>query len=140
MVDFMATGTTIIADRYYETLTKLRRAIQNWRRGMLSKGISILHDNARSLAARKLSLFCNGLDGKSSHPPYIPDLAPSDFHLFPKMKEHLSGMPFNDDDKVADAAQRFLDSMAVNWYDMDVRKLSIRLQKCFDRSGDYVQK
>jgi hypothetical protein len=40
LVDFMAHGTTINADRYCETLKKLRRAIQNRRRGMLTKGLS----------------------------------------------------------------------------------------------------
>jgi hypothetical protein len=36
------------AERYCETLLKLRRAIQNKRRGMLSAGIVFLHDNTRS--------------------------------------------------------------------------------------------
>ena len=53
LVDFMATGTTINADRYCETLTKLTQAIQNQRKGMLSKSISILHDNARPHAAHQ---------------------------------------------------------------------------------------
>ncbi|GBN47187.1 hypothetical protein AVEN_167506-1, partial [Araneus ventricosus] len=38
---------TINANRYCETLRKIRRAIQNRRRGMLSGGIVLLHDNAR---------------------------------------------------------------------------------------------
>jgi transposase len=29
------------------------------------------------------------------HPPYSPDLASSDFHLFPKMKKHLRGQRFH---------------------------------------------
>jgi histone-lysine N-methyltransferase SETMAR len=29
------------------------------------------------------------------HPPYSPDLAPSDFDLFSKMKKHLTGEPFH---------------------------------------------
>jgi len=28
------------------------------------------------------------------HPPYSPDLAPSDFWLFPKLKEMLKGQHF----------------------------------------------
>jgi hypothetical protein len=47
LVDFMKRGTTINAERYCETLTKLRRAIQNGRCGMLSAGVVFLHDNAR---------------------------------------------------------------------------------------------
>ena len=70
LVDLIATGTTINADRYYERLTKLRRAIQNRRRGTLSMGVSILHDNARSYAARQTVILLQCLGGKSSltHP------------------------------------------------------------------------
>jgi len=32
------------------------------------------------------------------HPPYSPDLVPSDFYLFSKMKEHLAGKRFTDDE------------------------------------------
>ncbi|GBO19414.1 hypothetical protein AVEN_202986-1 [Araneus ventricosus] len=34
------------------------------------------------------------------HPPYNPDLAPSDFHLFGPLKQHLGGKHFEDDDDV----------------------------------------
>jgi hypothetical protein len=34
------------------------------------------------------------------YPPYSPDLAPSDFHLFGPLKHHLSGERFPDDDAV----------------------------------------
>ncbi|GBN42396.1 hypothetical protein AVEN_264281-1 [Araneus ventricosus] len=39
LVDFMQRGTTINAVAYGQTLRKLRRAIQNKRRGMLTEGI-----------------------------------------------------------------------------------------------------
>jgi histone-lysine N-methyltransferase SETMAR len=32
------------------------------------------------------------------HPPYRPDLTPSDFHLFLHLKKHLAGKKFDDDD------------------------------------------
>jgi histone-lysine N-methyltransferase SETMAR len=34
------------------------------------------------------------------HPPYIPDLAPSDFHLFLHLKKNLAGKKFDDADEV----------------------------------------
>ena len=34
------------------------------------------------------------------HPPYSPDLAPSDYRLFPKLKEHLRGKKFSFDNEV----------------------------------------
>ena len=108
---------------------------------MLNKGISILHDNAWSHAACQTATLLQQFGWKIiTHSPYGSDLAPSDFHLFSKLKEHLSGVCFNNDDEVKDAVQLFLNSMAVNWYDMDIQKLPIHLQKCFDRNGDYVEK
>ena len=35
--------------------------------------------------------------------PYSPDLTPSDFFLFPKMKEHLAGKRFANDEDLKDA-------------------------------------
>ena len=32
------------------------------------------------------------------HPPYSPDLAPFDYHLFPKLKSELRGRRYDDDD------------------------------------------
>ena len=53
------------------------------------KGVLFLHDNApahRALASQKklayLGFQC--LD----HAPYSPDLAPSDYHLFPRLKKN----------------------------------------------------
>ena len=37
------------------------------------------------------------------HPPYSPDLAPSDFHLFLHLKKFLGGKRFDDDDDLKDA-------------------------------------
>ena len=99
-VNFMATGTIRNTDRYCETLKKLRRAIQNRRKGMLSKGVSILHDNARPRTARQTITLLQQFGWDIiTHPPYSPELAPSDTHLFPKLKEYLSGMRFNNDDE-----------------------------------------
>ncbi|UYV78657.1 hypothetical protein LAZ67_16002308 [Cordylochernes scorpioides] len=47
LCDFMRRGITIHSNRYCETLKQLRRAIQNKRRGMLTKGVRFHHDNAR---------------------------------------------------------------------------------------------
>jgi len=44
LTEFMAPGTTVTSDVYCETLNKLRRLIQNKRRGMLTKRIVLLHD------------------------------------------------------------------------------------------------
>jgi histone-lysine N-methyltransferase SETMAR len=39
------------------------------------------------------------------HPPYSPDLAPSDYHLFGSLKKHLDGKIFCNDDEVIQDVQ-----------------------------------
>jgi len=108
---------------------------------MLTKGTCLLHDIARPQLARQTVTLLDQFGWDIiTHPPYSPDLAPCNYHLFPKLKEHLAGRCFSDDDEVKVAVQRFLNDMAASWYDMGIQKLPLRLQKCIDRNGDYVEK
>ena len=50
------------------------------------------------------------------HPPYSPDLAPLDFHLFGPMQEHLRGQKFADDDEVMEVVQSWLKAMPKSFY------------------------
>ncbi|XP_037869031.1 uncharacterized protein LOC119628955 [Bombyx mori] len=42
------------------------------------------------------------------HPPYSLGLVPSNFYLFPKLKEYLRGNRYEDDNEVMDAIESFL--------------------------------
>jgi histone-lysine N-methyltransferase SETMAR len=67
--------------------------------GLLRRGV-VLHDNARphtQPTARRYNWEV--LD----HPPYSPDLAPSDFNLFGPLKKHLGGRRFATDGEVQQA-------------------------------------
>jgi hypothetical protein len=39
------------------------------------------------------------------HPLYSSDLAPSDFHVFPKLKEHLKDQRFSYDEELKSAGK-----------------------------------
>ncbi|GFW34325.1 mariner Mos1 transposase [Trichonephila clavipes] len=82
-------------------LRKLRRALQNKRHGMLSKGVLLLYDNTRphtSRTARELLKYFGWevLD----HAPYSPDLAPSGFSLLRYLKHSLGEKRFSDNEEV----------------------------------------
>ncbi|KAJ4433160.1 hypothetical protein ANN_15417, partial [Periplaneta americana] len=101
LLDFMPKGTMINANRYCETLRNLRRAIQNKRRGMLSRGVVLLHDNARPHTTASTRELLDQFGWEIfDHPPYSPDLAPSDFHLFTKLKDFLVGTRFGSDEEL----------------------------------------
>lgn len=141
LVDFMERGTTINSEVYCETLKRLRRAIQNKRRGMLTSGVVLLHDNARPHTARKTGELLERFNWDIfSHPPYSPDLAPSDFHLFPCMKRWLASQRFENDDELKNAVTGWLNSQAAEFYAEGISKTVRRYDKCLNRFGNYVEK
>jgi hypothetical protein len=46
-------------------------------------------------------------------PPYSPDLAPSDYHLFPGLKKQFKGRHFSSDAEFIAAAENWLDNLLV---------------------------
>lgn len=141
LLDFMQPGTTINAAAYCETLQRLRRAIQNKRRGMLTAGIVLLHDNARPHTAAVTSNLLHKFRWDIfDHPPYSPDLAPSDFHLFPQLKKWLGGKHFQTDAELKDNVTFYLNSLAADFYSQGIEKLVIRYDKCLNLQGDFVEK
>jgi histone-lysine N-methyltransferase SETMAR len=75
---------------------------------------------------------------RAPHPPYSPDLVPSDFFLFGDVKRQLSGYSFNHADDLSTAVQEILDSFdkpsLVGVFEEWVR----RLEQCIETKGEYV--
>ncbi|KAJ4445220.1 hypothetical protein ANN_07021 [Periplaneta americana] len=74
------------------------------------------------------------------HPPYSPDLAPSDFHLFTKLKDFLGGTRFGSDEELKKTVNTWLNELAAEEYNMGILKLVNRYDKCLNVGGDYVEK
>ena len=86
-------GTAVNSGWYCEMLTeRLKPAIRSKRRGLLSKGAVLLHNNARPHTAAHTAETLRKLKfGVIAHPPYSPDLAPSDYYMFAPFKEAFKG-------------------------------------------------
>ena len=84
-------GTTVTSASCSDLLKNhLRPAIKSKRRGLLSTGILLQHDNARPHTACTTVATINDLHFEClPHPAYSPDLAPSDFHMFGPLKEAM---------------------------------------------------
>jgi hypothetical protein len=50
------------------------------------------------------------------HPPYFPDLAPSDFCLFSKLKHFLAGQGFSSNQKAIAAVEGYFADLMKNHY------------------------
>ena len=141
--EFLPQGTTINSAIYCETLKKLRHAVQNKRCGMLSATMPLLHNNTRlHFAAQTQELITSFRWEKMDHlpPPYSPDLAPSDFHIFLHLKKFLGSKQFDNDDDLKDAVQKWLTLQAPTFYEDGIQKLVPHYDKCLNNGGEYVEK
>jgi len=87
LIDYLPKGQTINAEYYLSLLVQLYNIQKEKCSGKVTKGVLFLHNNAQAhlaLATQKKLAYLGfqSLD----HPPYSPDLAPSDYHLFPGLK------------------------------------------------------
>jgi hypothetical protein len=48
-------------------------------------------------------------------------MAPSDFHLFLHLKEHLAGRKFGDDDEVQEEIMKWFRGQAADFYDSGIQ-------------------
>jgi hypothetical protein len=74
------------------------------------------------------------------HPSYSPDLAPSDYHLFIKMKVWLGTQPFSTNEELIDGVKKWLHNLAAPFFDEGLQKLVSRYEKCLNVDGNYVEK
>ena len=103
------------------------------------KGIVFYHDNASphtSLATRT-KLFGLGWE-VMSHPPYSPDLAPSDYHLFRSLQNFLNGKNFSNSDDLKSYLAEFFDVKDQKFYQRWIVKLAERWQKIIEQNGRYL--
>jgi transposase len=101
----------------------------------------LLHDNARPHSARATLDALEMLKFEVlSHPPYSPDLAPTDFHFFPHRKRDLKGTHFTSDDEVKQAVTLWINQRTPEFFIDGMRKLVSCWEKCTERQGDYVEK
>ena len=82
---------------------------------------------------------------RNEHPPYSPDLAPSDYHLFGPMKKMLGGQKFASDTDVQSVVRQWLGQQPASFFASDIQKLVDRWDtclndKCLNELGRYVEK
>ncbi len=95
LISYLPKGETINADYYIAQLDLLHVALKKKRPGKVHKRILLQHDNARLHTAQcTLAHIREKKWELLPHPPYSPDLAPSDFFLFGPVKDALRGVKF----------------------------------------------
>ena len=99
-------------------------------------GVHLLHDNASSYKCEVVKSFLVSEKVKVlNHPPYSPDLSPSDFFLFPRLKKMLSGNKYMSRSSLGSAIYQFLQQIPKEDFICFLR-LGKRVTKmCFSKGG-----
>ncbi|UYV64519.1 SETMAR [Cordylochernes scorpioides] len=94
-------GETVNTSRYEQQMHSLREALNEKRPELREKHNKLIlqHDNAPALNATVVKNTIKDLGWELlPHPPYSPDLAPSDYHLFTSLGHALKSQEFSNSD------------------------------------------
>ena len=121
-------------------LDQLKAAKAEKRPGLAKKKLMFHHDNTpvqtcwlseQKLADLRYEIF--------PHAAYLPVLASSDYHLFPKPKNFLSGQNFQSNKEVILEVNAYFEDLEETHFLEAIQKLQKRWDKCVDLRGDYVE-
>ncbi|GBP43546.1 Mariner Mos1 transposase [Eumeta japonica] len=114
----------------------LHEAVVQKRRGKLSRGVLFLQHNASVHTARvsRQALKDTGFS-EIDHPPYSPDLAPSDYFLFSNLKKELRGRRFVDDNQMKMVVESHFDCKEKEYFLGALKALYTRFSSPLSENG-----
>ena len=113
-------------------LIRLKRAIAKKRPEYATRLEAIIfqHDNARSHVAIPVKNYLENSGWEVlPHPPYSPELAPPDYHLFRSMQNALTGIRFTSEQGIKNWLDSFLAAKPARCFWDGIHKLSERWKK-----------
>ena len=137
MLDFLAKKSTITVAYFANLLDQLRTVI----RGKLSEEILLQQDNAR-VHTCKIAMDAVEWNGYEliPHHAYSPDLAPSDYFLFPNLKKDIRGRHFRSNEEVVAAVEEWVRDKDPGFFSSGLMALEHRWSKCIILEGNYIEK
>lgn len=137
MFELLPKNQTVTAQLYTEQLQRLAQNIKEKRKN--HEHVFFLHDNARPHVAKitRHKLLELGWE-ILPHPPYSPDLAPTDFYLFRSLQNYLNGKQFQNIEDIEENLKLFFQSKSEDFYRQGVHALPHRWRQVIDLEGDYI--
>ena len=140
-LDFLPKRSTITGVYYANLLDQLRTAIREKCQGKFSKGVLLQQDNAR-VHICKVAMDAVERNGYEliPHPAYSPNLAPSDFFLFPNLKKDIRGLHFQSDEEVMTAFEEWVNGKEPDFFSSGLTVLEHLWSRCITLEGNYIEK
>jgi [histone H3]-lysine36 N-dimethyltransferase SETMAR len=134
-------GHTITGAYHAQLLRdQLHPALKSKRRGLITRGVLLQQDNAPAHTSHvaQAAVFELGYE-VLPHPPYSPDLAPSDYFLFPRAKQELRGRAFHSRSSLGSAVFQCLERWSTSSFREALLDLPRRWDKCVRARGEYFE-
>ena len=135
-------GETINAERYRTQLIRLKRAIAEKRPEYATRQEAIIfhHDNARPHVAVPVKNYLENSGWEVlPHPPYSPDHAPSDYHLFQSMQNALTGIRFTSEQGIENWLDSFLAAKLAQFFWDGIQKWPEKWEIVIFSDGQYFE-
>ena len=140
--ELLQPNETITGERYQQQLMQLSRALKVKRPQYAKRHDKVIfqHDNARPHVAKVVKETLEALQWDVlPHPPYSPDLAPSDYHLFRSMTHGLTQQHFTSYEEVKNWVNFWIASKDEEFFRRGIRMLPERWGKVVANDGQYFE-
>jgi [histone H3]-lysine36 N-dimethyltransferase SETMAR len=136
---FLDQGCSINAEVYCSELEEVNTILRDKKPGLINqRGPILLHDNARPHTAQMTLQKLNDFGFEIlPHPPYSPDLSPTDYHLFKHLDHFLRHKQFATKGDIEKVFEKFLGSRSPGFFWDGINNLISRWKKCLDAHGAY---
>nr|pir hypothetical protein C45H4.5 - Caenorhabditis elegans [Caenorhabditis elegans] len=123
--ELLPTNKTITADYYCAQLDRVAEKTNG-----KYEQLYFLHDNARPHVAKKTFQKLQDLGWTVlPHPPYSPDLAPTDYHLFLSLSDYMRDKQFDDEEHLKTELSTFFSSRSPDFFSRGIMMLPSKWQQ-----------
>ncbi|UYV81406.1 hypothetical protein LAZ67_20001096 [Cordylochernes scorpioides] len=133
--ELLQPNETITGERYQQQLMRLCRALKIKRPLYAKRYDKVIyqHDNTRPRVAKVVKETLEALQWDVlPHPPYSPDIAPSDYHMFRSMTHALAEQHFTSYEEAKNWVDVWIASKDEEFFRHGIRMLSKRWEKVVD--------
>lgn len=117
--EILKPGETVNSNRYTQQLQKLNMLLKQKRPEWIDRHdkVILLHDNARPHVSKSVKELLEMIRWDTlPHPPYSPDMAPSDYFLFRSMTNGLRDIRFNNYEDITNWLEEWISSKEENFF------------------------
>jgi [histone H3]-lysine36 N-dimethyltransferase SETMAR len=137
--EFLKPGKTINSEIYCRQLDAFHQKLLKKQPDLVNcKTKLLLHDNAPSHVAKQTIHKLKELGYEIlPHPPYSPDISPTDYHLFLSLDNFLRSKKFSNITDIEKAFIEFIGSRRPDFFKSGINKLVERWKNVINANGAY---